>query len=516
MHRTASESTSDVQMTFAPSSSWRQRVARWFEVDARSLAALRVGLALTMLWDLCSRGSELVKFFGDDGLAPRALFMPPYLPWLKSVYFISGRPGFIAAMFALHATFVLMFLIGFRTLLATIGCLLMYWSLVNRNVMATHSGDGLMIWLLIWSIFLPMGAAASVDRAAAGAGPKSVRSFASAVILIQVVYLYLGAFISKLPTPEWRSEFSAVYYFLSSHLGTPLGHAIAKYTFVCILLTITTMVLELVGPFVALASPGVPWLRTTMVVIFIFFHICLGATLYVGTFAYICAVAWLPYIPGETWDCILSTRMGGAIARAWGRQMSSLARALRPLAPRTIAWPRSTIAMTASVALFAYVSLVNLRVNLPKSIARYAGVVNKLPQAKQTWGVMHLPPHMATRLTLKAHLADGSAVTLMESGAQWPNRLSTYLWPPSTAREMKYRQEALMCADHSERQYVDAMCAYYQRQWDATHAPLRRVASIDASCAFQDIVQLDVAHLWEGGSNELVLYTWTPPQTRAQ
>ena len=50
-------------------------------------------------------------------------------------------------------------LVGYRTRLATLGCLIMMWSVLTRNPFTFHGGDTLTIWLLIWlsgTLPLPM------------------------------------------------------------------------------------------------------------------------------------------------------------------------------------------------------------------------------------------------------------------------------------------------------------------------------------------------------------------------
>ena len=157
---------------------------------------------------------------------------------------------------------------------------------------------------------------------------------------------------------------------------------------------------------------------------------------------------------------------------------------------------------------------VNLRADLPTSIGRRLGPLNRLPQAKQVWGVMTDPPHMSTRLTLKAHLADGRTQTLMESGASWPDDLRVYFWSPWNAREMKYRQEIMMRASNGAPDFVDAMCAYLQRRWDAVHPPQQHMRAIDASCAYEEIVSIDLASFVEPGRNEQLIHTWVAPSPR--
>ena len=148
--------------------------------------------------------------------------------------------------------------------------------------------------------------------------------------------------------------------------------------------------------------------------------------------------------------------------------------------------------------------------NLPGSITGHAGLLNRLPQVKQSWGVMPFPPHVSRRLALKAHLADRSTVTLVESGANWPETWTTYVWPPSTSRELKYRQEAMTAVEGSP-QYVAGLCDYYRREWDAAHPTAQRVVSIDALCAFQETMQLGIPPLWGPSSGEQVVYSWKPP-----
>jgi hypothetical protein len=413
-------------------------------------------------------------------------------------------------MFIVHALLAAMLVLGYCTRLAVVGCLVMSWSLMARNTMLTSSGDGLLIWMLIWSIFLPLGAAGSVDAKIRGPGPRSVCSFASAAMLLQIVFLYLGAFISK-RLPEWRSDFTAVYYFLASHLGTPLGRQVARFPFICVLLTMSTMALELIGPFVALTTASVPWLRMSIVAIFMFFHLCLGATLYVGPFAYICIVAWLPYVPAASWDWLLARKPVRAIAAGWDRTISLIA----SVVPR---WPAPSgeaigfsrrLAGAAVAVLFGFVFLVNVKADLPESIQRHLGPILRLPQLKQTWGVMHMPPHMATRMVLRARLVDGSQRTLITSDAPMPSDFVSYLWPPRDARVQKYRQETMMLTSSGVPGCVDAMCSFFQRRWDAQHPPTEHIEVMEVFCAFIDIPPIEAAGMYEPRGGESMIHRWS-------
>ena len=68
-----------------------------------------------------------------------------------------------------------------------------------------------------------------------------------------------------------------------------------------------------------------------------------------------------------------------------------------------------------------------------------------------------------------------------------------------------------MNASGGATKWVDALCAYQQRRWDASHATPQRIHSIDVACAYEQIVPIDMAGIMEAGKNESVIYTWKAP-----
>src|SRR2546428_1961581 len=83
---------------------WPSRLAqRLFAIDARSLAAFRVGLALVVLFDLATRARDLRAHYTDDGVLPRAtlLTLMPHSP--MSLHMLSGDVWFEAVLFLVTA-----------------------------------------------------------------------------------------------------------------------------------------------------------------------------------------------------------------------------------------------------------------------------------------------------------------------------------------------------------------------------------------------------------------------------
>ncbi len=110
----------------------RGRWARIFALDVRSLAAMRIGMGFVLLTDLFARAKWFHELYCDDGFLPQAFVAQGSFRW-ASLYFISSNSGWAAILFIINALFALMLLIGYRTRLATVACLVMYYSIINRN-----------------------------------------------------------------------------------------------------------------------------------------------------------------------------------------------------------------------------------------------------------------------------------------------------------------------------------------------------------------------------------------------
>ncbi len=291
-----------------------KRWARIFSIDVRSLAALRIGLGIVLISDLYLRCNFFAKFYTEAGLVPRSSFnyQSGQLP---SLYYRFGSAIAVRVLFLIHAFFAIQLILGYRTWLATLGCLVMSWSLTNRNTLITGSGDALLGWLLIWSLFLPLGAVWSWDegmRRRRGRPPTDqaeVLSFGSAAILLQIVLVYVCAVMARFHVREWTVDFSAVHYILTSNYATPLGHRIARYPMVTFFMTMGTMIFESTGPVIALLVARFSKVRAGMVLAFILFHITIGATIYTSTFPAVCVAMWLVFIPGDVWAAIANARV---------------------------------------------------------------------------------------------------------------------------------------------------------------------------------------------------------------
>src|SRR5579863_4217913 len=138
-------------------------VSGQLELDARSLAVGRIGVAALLLYDLGLRATDLRAHYTDEGVLPRALFSPPDWLFSWSFHALSGSTAFEAVLFVAAALAGLAMLVGFKTQAATFTSFLLATSLHGRNPFLRDGQDDLMRVLLFFCLWLPWGRRWSLD-----------------------------------------------------------------------------------------------------------------------------------------------------------------------------------------------------------------------------------------------------------------------------------------------------------------------------------------------------------------
>lgn len=275
-------------------------LARLFTIDVRALAALRIGLGAFVLVDLALRVPYVGVYYSDAGIVSRQLVGELFV--LPSLYTLHGSTAFAAAMLGLTAVFAGMLLVGFKTRLATVALWILLGSLFNRNPLVTYGADKLIRLLLLWSIFLPLGARWSVDaRRGSTTAPSSVHSVPGALLLLQFPALMTLAGLNK-TGPMWIDG-SAIQHSLSRDAAwRPLGELLLGFP------TLTEWMAWLVPP-AEIVLPLLlfsPWLtkqlRLGVIASFVFFMTGLGLTLRIVLFPVGVWLALLPFLPADAWD----------------------------------------------------------------------------------------------------------------------------------------------------------------------------------------------------------------------
>jgi hypothetical protein len=262
-----------------PAAALRDLLHRVFALDLRSLAALRVGLAATLLLSLALQAPDIGAFFTDGGVHPRSLIVgggPRYDPWRLSLHLMGGEWAAQAALLAAGAFCAVGMLVGWHTRLMTLLSWLLLMSLHNRNILVVSAGDGLLRILLLWAAFLPLGARFSVDAARASRAnsperPAEVSGVAGAALLLQLSLMYwFSAWFKQ--TPAWTTERTAVALALGiDELARPaIAGPLSRHPGLLARMTTATLAMEVAAPLAALirlprcAPPSCsPWSAST-------------------------------------------------------------------------------------------------------------------------------------------------------------------------------------------------------------------------------------------------------------
>lgn len=294
------------------------RLAAVFAVDLRGLALLRVWLAVVLLFDLAIRGADLGAWVTGAGVLPLEAAAELNSPWRFSLYFASDSWLWAGLLHLLAAVLALMLLLGWHTRLAAFGSWLLLLSLHNRMPLLLQGGDNLLLLLLLWAQFLPMGARWSVDAALARQPMADNRyvSVASAALLIQAMSVYFfSAFLKS--GQEWLPDGTAIHYALQlDQFATLLAPYWREQFWLTQPLTYYVWYLELLGPLLIFS----PWwrvpLRTLGVILFVTLEIGFILNLSIGLFPFISIGSVLLFLPSEIWDRIERLTRRAELARA--------------------------------------------------------------------------------------------------------------------------------------------------------------------------------------------------------
>jgi len=131
----------------------RAKIVELFGADLRSLALLRVALALLVLTDLAIRATDLYQHYADAGVLPRTVLVEEVLsPWVFSLNLMNGEPFFQALLFGVAALAALGMLLGYRTRLMIFVVWVLLLSIQLRNPLVNNSSSLLLRKLLFWGM----------------------------------------------------------------------------------------------------------------------------------------------------------------------------------------------------------------------------------------------------------------------------------------------------------------------------------------------------------------------------
>jgi hypothetical protein len=470
------------------------KLAEIFGADLRSLATFRIVLGVLVLADLAIRSADIVAHYTDAGVMPRVALEPPDLrlfpqavpmmsPWTFSLNTLSGGLLLQALIFVVGAVAAVALLIGYRTRVSSVVVWVVLLSIQQRNPLILTSGDILLRMLLFWAMFLPLGAIWSVDRLR-GAVPVrlSMRYFslATVALFLQIAFIYW--FTALLKTgPEWRTDFSALYYALSlDQVTRPFGQFLLDFPTLLTVMTAATILLEAVGPFLLFSPFFTGPVRTAAILAFMSLHFGIFLAMDIGLFPFISAFCMVCFLPSWFWDEVvpkLRAALPGGLEAIKRRLQAHLGR-LR-VAPTGEATDPTTLKATFASDLLAVLFLVmvlfwNLTTVVPVAMPTGAAPLSFFLGLDQKWNMFAPRPTVDDGwYVIPGNLQNGERVGLMPilrgefdppKGVSWEKpRVVTY---ETNVRWSKYL-EFVGSAEHADQRphFGNYLC----RAWNERH-----------------------------------------------
>ncbi|MCB9809876.1 DUF393 domain-containing protein [Candidatus Peribacteria bacterium] len=287
-----------------------QYLTRPFRLSSAGLLILRVGVGLLLVLDCLRRLPYAEAWLSDTGVLPRdAMVQLTGGLWSWSVFSVSGGTWWAVALLLAGVVTGALMAVGYRTRLMSVLAFVLINSLDVRNPLLSSGADLLLRLASTWAMLLPLGRVSSLDLAFGHTRPlpESVHttgflSAASVGLVLQVALIYLSTVLYK-DAAVWRESFLAVYYALGLRsFVLPLGEWIFPYLWLTKLLTVFTLLLELIAPLLLLT----PWRRTRTLGIglLLLLHLGFGLTLQVGMFPLIGSVVALSLLPPGVWESL--------------------------------------------------------------------------------------------------------------------------------------------------------------------------------------------------------------------
>ena len=277
---------------------------RMFGLDWRSLALMRMGLALVLLVDLAVSAQNLRAFYTDAGVLPREMVQTDAFPKEFSVHMLGGGVGFEGALFALEGLFALMMLVGYRTRLETIGCGYLLLSRQARAPLVLYGADMIEHIAFFWALWLPLNRRFSLDAAQGRVAPPTEPTYVGVAgigAIIQFMLIYMMSALMK-TGPSWTVDHTAVQYALSLGMyARSAGQWLNQFDGVTAFLTVYTVFLELYGPLLLIFPWGTGRARLLGCLLLGTLQLGFGVCMQMGLFWVAMNAFMLMLLPAEFW-----------------------------------------------------------------------------------------------------------------------------------------------------------------------------------------------------------------------
>lgn len=276
-------------------------IARRFEVDTRSLAALRIALGVAILLDLVHRAGRLALFYTGQGVYPISVHeIAQGRGGLFSVYAVSDAFWVQAGLFVLAGLVAVAFVGGYRTRTTGVVSLVLLVSLHIRNPLVLNGGDRLLRVLLFVALLTPLGERWSIDARRRTIHRSTVTNLATVALLTQSIAVFTANALLKRRGDLWYAGDAVEVALYDTTVATAFGGALLELPALLTVLTYGWVVLLAGAIPLLLVTTG--RLRAIAVAGYLAAFAGMALSLAVGLFPLALAASVLPFVPACVWD----------------------------------------------------------------------------------------------------------------------------------------------------------------------------------------------------------------------
>jgi hypothetical protein len=447
-------------------------VAALIEIDLRSLALFRIGVAFVLLVDLVSRVWDLDAFYGASGVLPpslaRALWDQRVV--VSPFTWVASWPSLLWIGVVLLAIAALCLMLGVFPRLAAAVAWALLAALQDRNPALYMAGDRYLLLMLMWCILLPTGARLSLRPAPLSA--TRMRSWAGGGLLLQVMLVYVVAGLKK-TGPEWFDG-TALWYALSEDgYVTAAGQWLRAQPALVGPLSYGIKWVETLGPLLVLS----PWnngaARVAAVGLFWALHLGLQTFQTIGVFQLVGLAAWLAFLPSSVWD-------GRTTHESTGREAPTLpaerGQPVRWWSERLALVP---IAYVIIVVIYATSGVLVRGTAYPEPLWVHRAAVRL--HLQEGWAMFSSLSHERFWYLAPGRLADGSEVEVLRRAPLEWTRPSDIQSAQRGFRWTRYLDNAVErgFSDPAFRATYPALLEYLCKEWNAHSESKRRLERVE-------------------------------------
>ena len=488
------------------------RIRARFAVDTRSLAALRIGLGVTLLVDLLGRARNMATFYTDSGVYPLAAYESTYPEYTGlSLHALSGELWLQQLLFLLAGVVAVAFAVGYRSRLTGAVSLGLLVSLHARTPTVLNGGDKLLAVLLLVALVAPLGERWSVDAYRRGSARERVASFGTAALLCQPLVVFAANAVLKHRGDHWYAGEALGIALENDVMTILLGNHLADYPTLVTGLTYAWVTL-LAGSVVFLLVP-VGRLRTAAALGYMGAFVGMALTMTVGLFPLVLTVALLPFLAAPFWD-----RLARHVPRSW---VDRLPTAL----PGPLGRPPLERRLLAAIEARGHGGVASYSVTYARSLLTVAGVLavvwmiafgaadvsafevpdpvddDRLDQ--QQWGLY--APDPSTGYSWYVVAADLGGETVV---ADLPGTANSFDRPPDAATTyptFRYRKHMAQVRSAGEDADTDETVAVDYAAWACRQVAADRGATPDSVTVYQFFQRIPVDGAVDGPRRDLVI-----------